>query len=121
MQNTRQQKTILIVEDDPFIAMDLEDTFDACGFKVIGPVADVNTGLKVLKETSPDIAMLDYNLGRETSIEIARELSQQNIPYFFLSGQIKSVIVDHDIPPQPVIAKPYVPDHLIRIVEGMMA
>jgi DNA-binding response OmpR family regulator len=121
MKDMTDKNTILIVEDDPFIAMDLEDTFDARGYKVLGPVADVDAGLKVLKETLPDIAMLDYNLGRETSIEIARALSKESIPYLFLSGQVTNVITDHDLPPQPVIAKPYVPEQLIQIVEDMIS
>jgi DNA-binding response OmpR family regulator len=121
MQDMTNKNTILIVEDDPFIAMDLEDAFDARGFKVIGPVADVTTGLKVLKETSPDIAMLDYNLGSETSIEIARALSRDNIPYLFLTGQIESVVTDHDLPPRPVMMKPYVPEQLIAVVRSMIA
>ncbi|MGJ8560340.1 MAG: response regulator [Litorimonas sp.] len=117
----KDKNTILIVEDDPFIAMDLEDTFDARGFKVLGPVADVDSGLKVLRETSPDIAMLDFNLGRETSIELARALEKESIPYLFLSGQVETVITDNNLPVQPIIAKPYIPEQLIKIVENMIA
>jgi len=36
--------------------------------------------------------MLDFNLGRETSIPIAHRLDEIEIPYFFLSGQIDKVI-----------------------------
>jgi len=86
------RKTILIVEDDPFIAMDLQDTFEEAGFKVLGPVASVAPGLKLIKDTLPDVAMLDFNLGRETSIPIAHRLDEIEIPYFFLSGQIDKVI-----------------------------
>ena len=77
-------KTILIVEDDPFIAMDLQDTFEDAGYSVLGPVASVDPGLKIIRDTKPDFAMLDYNLGRETSIPIAHKLDEIEIPYIFL-------------------------------------
>lgn len=121
MENTTKQTSILIVEDDPFIAMDLEDTFDAHGFEVIGPYADVDSGLKGICERRPDCAMLDYNLGRETSIALARELQVQGIPYIFLSGQIENVVMAHDLPKRAVVAKPFVPDHLISVVENLIS
>jgi len=100
--------------------MDLEDIFESEGFKVLGPYAEVQPGLKVLEDHKPDVAMLDYNLGSETSLPIARELDSKNIPYAFLSGQIKTVIMDNDIQSQPIILKPFRPDRLVGIVEELM-
>lgn len=110
---------ILIVEDDPFIAMDLEDTFLSNGYNVLGPVAKVDPGLALLDVETPDVAILDYNLGRETSISIARYLNDNDIPYVFLSGQIERVIVGHDIPEVKVIAKPFIPEQVVSIVQAL--
>jgi len=118
MTHRRAQKSIMIVEDDPFIAMDLEDTFEAEGYIILGPFADVESGLEFLKNDVPDFAMLDYNLGRETSIPLARTLQKQGIPYVFLSGQAEQVVMSHDILARPVIAKPFVPEQLIELVEN---
>ncbi|WP_371395335.1 response regulator [Fretibacter rubidus] len=110
---------ILIVEDDPFIAMDLEDTFLSEGYEVLGPIATVDAGLSLLKEEKPDVAMLDYNLGRETSIPIARALNDNSIPFFFLSGQIKRVIIDNDVAGIKVIPKPFIPEKLVQEVQAL--
>ncbi len=110
----------MIVEDDPFIAMDLEDTFRENGFDVIGPFADVDSGLSALKECTPDVAMLDYNLGRETSIPLARTLRESDVPYVFLSGQVDRVVAAHDLPPRPVISKPFVAETLVVLVEDLV-
>ena len=120
MQGSGHIKTILIIEDDPFISMDLEDIFESEGFKVLGPYAEVQPGLKVLEDHKPDVAMLDYNLGSETSVPIAKELDSKNIPYAFLSGQIKTVIMDKGTRPQPVILKPFIPEKLIGMVHELM-
>lgn len=106
----------MIVEDDPFIAMDLEDIFSSSGYDVMGPFADVDSGLKSLGQSLPDVAMLDYNLGRETSIPLARRLHEKNVPFIFLSGQVEQVVIGHDRPKRPVIAKPFNPQRLLNVV-----
>lgn len=114
------RKTILIVEDDPFIAMDLQDTFEEAGFKVLGPVASVAPGLKLIKDTLPDVAMLDFNLGRETSIPIAHRLDEIEIPYFFLSGQIDKVITKNVKTNCKVLTKPFNAEVLIYQVNKLV-
>lgn len=114
-------KTILIVEDDPFIAMDLQDTFERAGFNVIGPVAEVDPGLAALKQQTPDIAMLDYNLGSETSIPLAAKLDSENIPYVFLSGRVETLVTPGRSTPHTVLAKPFDPKNLVAHVERLLS
>ena len=113
-------KTILIVEDDPFIAMDLQDTFEEAGYQVLGPVAAVGPGLKIIRETKPDVAMLDYNLGQETSIPLADELEDIAVPYLFLSGQVDRVFSAHSLMRHKVITKPFNAERLIAHVDGLL-
>jgi DNA-binding response OmpR family regulator len=113
-------KTILIVEDDPFIAMDLQDTFEDAGFSVLGPVASVNPGLDIISKTKPDVAMLDYNLGKETSIPIAHRLDAIKIPYVFLSGQVSSVVTANVETKHKVIMKPFNAEVLINYVNELV-
>lgn len=110
---------ILIVEDDPFIAMDLEDTFAAEGYTVLGPVAAVDQGLEIIDKTTPTLAILDYNLGCETSIPIAKALHDADVPFLFLSGQIERVVVDNSFPPRQVISKPFIPSNLVQAVKAL--
>lgn len=113
-------KTILIVEDDPFIAMDLQDTFESAGYKVLGPVASVDPGLKILKDIKPDVAMLDYNLGRETSIPLAHKLDEIDIPYVFLSGQIDRVVTANPKTLHKVFTKPFNSEGLIAHIDDLV-
>ena len=113
-------KTILIVEDDPFIAMDLQDTFEDAGFNVLGPVASVDPGLEIIRKTKPDVAMLDYNLGRETSIPIAHKLDAIKIPYVFLSGQVSRVVTANVKTEHKVIMKPFNAEAFISYVNKLV-
>ena len=107
---------VLIVEDDPFLAIDLEDTFEAAGFRLSGTAASVAQGLSLIDTERPDVATLDYHLGRETSEPIAALLRERNIPYCYISGHASRL--PHDA---PVISKPVAPHSVVRIVEQLVA
>jgi len=113
-------KTILIVEDDPFIAMDLQDTFEEAGYTVLGPVSSVDPGLKIIGQSKPDVAMLDYNLGQETSIPLAHKLEEISVPYLFLTGQVERIIDANTTSKQKVIMKPFDAERLVACVNSLM-
>jgi len=74
------------VEDEPLIAMDFSHTLSEAGYMVIGPANSVAQGLALLAQFGCDVALLDINLGRETSEPIARELFKIGTPFVTTSG-----------------------------------
>jgi CheY-like chemotaxis protein len=76
---------ILLVEDDPLIRLDLEASLSEFGATVTA-VADVAAALKVMAASVPDFAVLDFELGAETSEPIATAAQTRNVPFFYLSG-----------------------------------
>ncbi|NNC37741.1 MAG: response regulator [Acidimicrobiales bacterium] len=112
-------RKILIVEDDPFIAMDIEEVFLAAGYKVLGPVAVVDAALLLLQNMLPDAATLDFNLGKETSLPIAEELDKLEIPYVFLSGQMEKVVASKLDREPTILAKPFDPDLLMKTIDEL--
>ena len=104
---------ILVVEDDAFIALDLQDVLSEAGYQVIGPVATVSEAIALLDSHQPDMALLDYNLGDETSIPVAHRLEARGVPFMFLSGQVSSVMLGKTRTEPKVMSKPFVPDHLV--------
>ena len=77
---------VLIVEDDPFIAIDLEDAFSDAGFDVLGPFASLAPALKALETRSPDVATLDYELIDTTSGPLAEALARINVPFTLVTS-----------------------------------
>ncbi|QOT73039.1 response regulator [Sphingobium fuliginis] len=75
------QKTVLIVEDEYLIAMDLQLLLERHGWRVIGPVATVADALALLKIDLPTVALLDVNLGRELVTPVAVALKASRIPF----------------------------------------
>ena len=98
-------KNILVVEDEPILALDLCDQLAGAGFAVVGPAFDAAEGLELVARMDCDLAILDVNLGRETSEPVARELRRRGIPFVIVSGYS----CEHHPPAfkgAPLVAKP---------------
>ena len=65
---------VLIVEDDPIIALDFEDTILGFGVKTVRTAANVARALALIAEQPPDFALLDVGLIREKSFAVAERL-----------------------------------------------
>lgn len=79
-------RRILVVEDEPLIALDFSQTLSEAGYEVIGPANSVARALALLAQLGCDAAVLDVNLGTESSEPIARELIKLGKPFVTTSG-----------------------------------
>ena len=77
---------VLIVEDDPIIALDFEDTILGFGVKAVRTAGNVVKALEMIADQAPDFALLDVGLGREKSFAIAERLDALKIPFVFVTG-----------------------------------
>jgi CheY-like chemotaxis protein len=80
-------RTILVVEDDYLVALDLFDELRDAGAEVRGPVASVDDAIREI-EKSPhlDAALLDVNIRGGRSYRAADLLRQRRIPFVFITG-----------------------------------
>ncbi|WP_119301206.1 response regulator [Dongia deserti] len=76
---------ILLVEDDPLICLDLESSLSEMGAVVVTS-ANVAAALQVVASSALDFAVLDFELGRETSEPIAKAARERQVPFLYLSG-----------------------------------
>jgi CheY-like chemotaxis protein len=79
-------KRILVVEDEPIVALLVEDMLDALGAIIVGPASSFRTALAVLEVEAVDAAVLDVNLGRERSDAVAARLITAGIPFIYATG-----------------------------------
>jgi light-regulated signal transduction histidine kinase (bacteriophytochrome)/CheY-like chemotaxis protein len=101
--------TALIVEDNVIIAMEAEDVLRDLGFGSCQVVGSVSAAQEVIGNASISIsfAMLDVNLGRETSEQIADTLYARGVPFIFASGYGDRSFTTSRFQGVPVITKPY--------------
>ena len=107
---------ILIVEDDALQAMDLEFALQEAGFTTIGPAATPSSALSILDKKLPDYAILDYNLGHETSADVAVRLRSEEVPFVYITGQKKQLGADKSAPRAEMFQKPYIQSQLIEFI-----
>jgi CheY-like chemotaxis protein len=78
--------SVLIVEDEPLIRMMLADMLAELGHTVAGEASDLASGLMLAFAPGLDAAILDVNLGGDSSEAIANALQGRGIPFAFASG-----------------------------------
>ena len=78
-------KRILVVEDDVLQAFDLADFLTTTGYVVRGPARKVHEALALI-DTGCDAAIIDVNLGGETSASVLLALNERKIPVIAVSG-----------------------------------
>jgi CheY-like chemotaxis protein len=112
---------ILLVEDDPLIRLDLETSLVELGASVTA-ASTVATAFAALAIAMPDFAVLDFELGAETSEPIAEVVQARNVPFLYLSGYS-----EHDgrfsrWPNIPILSKPLSASQIARgIRDGLKA
>ena len=110
---------ILIVEDEPLIAMMLEDFLEALDKQVAGTADNVASALAVIAGGTVDAAILDVNLrGGETSWAIADALAAKGLPFLIATGGSDDMIADGH-KDRPVLAKPFTMDGVERALAGL--
>jgi CheY-like chemotaxis protein len=113
-------RSILIVEDEPLIAMMLEDFLESLGHSVSATCDTVGDALTEVERGGFDLAILDVNLKGENVWPVASQLRQRGLPFIIASG-------GHVDPPPvefasvPLIEKPYTVDRVTPAINAALA
>ena len=98
---------ILLVEDQFLIAMEAEQAIEDTRIGQVRTVASVYEALNAISERVPDVAILDVNLGGESSIAVARALRERGVPFIFATGYADGTLIPSELHDVPVERKPY--------------
>ena len=114
--NDRLPGDVLIVEDDPIIALDFEDTILGLGVKTVRTAGSVARALEMIAERAPDFALLDVGLVREKSYAIADRLEALEIPFVFVTGYGADVRLPPAVANKPRLPKPCTTEALAAVL-----
>ena len=113
-------RNILIVEDEPLIAMMLEDFLESLGHSIAATCDSVDTAMAEVEKGGFDVAILDVNLKGQNVWPVAARLREQGVPFVIASG-------GHVDPPPaefaavPLIEKPYTVDRVTPTINAAFA
>lgn len=78
--------SVLVIEDEPLIAMMIEDFIEMLGHRLAGSCDGVAEALIKVEEGGFDVAILDVNLRDGACWPVADALRQRDIPFVLASG-----------------------------------
>ncbi|WP_422031010.1 HWE histidine kinase domain-containing protein [Reyranella sp.] len=106
-------KDVLIVEDNMIIALDAESSILRAGIETVRVASSVAQAMRAIATRPPEFALLDINLGRETSFAVAEHLDSLGIPFVFTTGYGEDIAFPPKLLGVPRIRKPYTGDALL--------
>ena len=111
---------VLVVEDNIIIALDAEGLFEDMGASEVIVAPTVADALDAIDAGLPSFALLDVNLGNETSEAVAARLKAAGVPFAFASGYGDRTTLSDTFEDVPFLRKPYDADAVAPVVKGLM-
>ena len=112
--------SILVVEDEFLVAMQIEAVLRAAGWSVIGPAGTLAKAVSVAQTASCDGAVLDVNLRGERVDDVASILSVRGIPFVFASGYGRENLPAAFRDSAAFLAKPFSDQTLLQAVRDLL-
>jgi len=110
---------VLVVDDEPLIAMLVEDWLADMQCETIGPAASATAALALIDGAELDGAILDVSLDGHDSFAVADALRERAIPFAFATGHGRERI-DARFRDAPTLAKPYDFESVRKVVETLL-
>ena len=107
-------RRVLVVEDEPLVAIDYCKRLSGAGAKIVGPFPSAAQALACLDRSQIDVAVVDYALADRNSESLQGALESRGIPYVVVTGYPR-VLVRRD-EKQNVLSKPVSPDRLCTAI-----
>jgi CheY-like chemotaxis protein/DNA-directed RNA polymerase specialized sigma24 family protein len=102
---------VLIIEDEPIIAMDLEELVQSCGHRVVGVAASEAEAIALAERTRPGLILADINLGLggDGTSAVSAILRSHYAPVIFVTAYPERLLTGDAVEPAFVITKPFEP------------
>ncbi|MGH7905194.1 MAG: response regulator [Candidatus Binataceae bacterium] len=108
---------VLLVEDEFFIAEELQLILEDAGMTVVGPAPSLHKALQIAQGDGGgiDVALLDVNLRGEHVYPLAQHLMARQVPFILMTGYSRDQLPS-EYAARPVLLKPFNPDALLKLM-----
>ena len=102
---------VLIIEDEPVIAMDIEELVSSCGHRVVGVATTETEAVELAEKHRPGLILADINLGAggDGTSAVARIMQHHYAPVIFVTAYPERLLTGDAVEPAFVITKPFEP------------
>jgi DNA-binding response OmpR family regulator len=109
---------LLVVDDEPMIAMDVSDVLVEAGYATPDLASTLEKALARIAAERYDAVVLDANLAGTSAEPVAEALRNKGIPFVVLSGYSSGQLAGR-YPDVPLLSKPFVATELIKVVKSL--
>ena len=109
---------ILLVEDEIIIAFDIKAIIRKANGEVAAHAANLAAALRLADTPNLSLAILDFRLGREDSLPVAKKLHEAQVPFLFHTGH--AAALSELWPLVPIVHKPAAPENLISALVSLL-
>ena len=110
---------VLVVEDEYFVAILIEEILEKAGCVVMGPIPRLPEALDAIDREAYDVAVLDVNLAGERINPVADALSERNVPFLFVTGYGANSL-PREYAQRPHICKPFRMAELLGVLSSVV-
>ena len=114
-------RSILVVEDDALIAMEMAERLVELGYNALEPARSVEAAEKLIASQRPDAALLDANLAGVSSVPLGAKLAAMGVPVAFCTGYDAIKNLPPELAKAPILTKPISDDALTSTLKAMLA
>ena len=107
---------ILIIEDEPLIAMYIEDALARSGYRTVGPCETVESAVEAAHRFDGAGALVDLMLDGSDASEVTEILTRRNIPFVIMTGREETTLLPAGVG-APVLKKPFLAGDLLETVK----
>ena len=102
---------VLIIEDEPIIAMDIEELVANCGHRVVGVATTEAEAIEMAERCRPGLILADINLGAggDGASAVSRIMRSHYAPVIFVTAYPERLLTGEALEPAFVITKPFEP------------
>ncbi len=95
--------------------MEIADTFRDAGAEIVGPATSVDEALQLLENETVTAAVVDVNLGGDTSLPVAVRLEAGHLPFVYHTGQ-PGICGPAAWPKAPIVCKPALASTVVAVI-----
>jgi PAS domain S-box-containing protein len=109
---------VLLIEDEPLVAMDLEELLATVGCRAVATRGTVADALAFIAEGTFDVALLDASLNGEPVDAVAAALTRKGVPFVFATGYGTDAL-PAAFREAPVLTKPFDPEQVLAALRNL--
>ena len=116
----KNRQRILIVEDEPLLALGMQDVLMMSGFEIAGIAGKLDKALKLIEVGNYDAAIVDANLASVSASPAASALATRGLPFLVLSGYSADQLAGNFSGAAKILQKPCASDRLIEALNTIL-